>query len=144
MPTYIKTGFWDKIVGNNPQQAKAPKQWLNLDLLISKSRGYKVYSALLTQTGAGNDPTAIVLENTLGPITYQYSSVGRYIILSSSLFTTDKTFILIGNAISQNPGELINFRILDDSTIVIWSLDNTGSGADDILSNTPIEIRVYN
>jgi hypothetical protein len=142
MPTYIKTGFWDKIVGNNPQQAKAPKQWLNLDLLISKSRGYKVYSALLTQTN-GNDPTAIVLENTLGPITYQYSTVGRYSILSSSLFTTDKTFILIGNSVNLNPGELVNFGIGGDSSITLWSLDNTGSQSDDILLNTPIEIRVY-
>ena len=105
---------------------------------------YKVYTALLTQSGAGNDPTAIVLENTLGPITYQYSSVGRYIITSSGLFTTDKTFILIGNAIGQNPGELINFKIGGDSSITLWSRDNAGSGADDILLNTPIEIRVYN
>lgn len=30
MPTYIKTGFWDKKV-------KAPKEWLDLDLLISQN-----------------------------------------------------------------------------------------------------------
>lgn len=37
MPTFIKTGFWDKLINNNPQQAKAPKGWLNLDLLISQN-----------------------------------------------------------------------------------------------------------
>lgn len=34
MPTYVKTGFWDKVIGNNPQQAKAPKGWLNLDQFV--------------------------------------------------------------------------------------------------------------
>jgi hypothetical protein len=116
----------------------------NIEITGYEQKNYKVYSALLTQSGAGNDPTAIVLENTLGPITYLYSSVGRYDVLSSSLFTTDKTFVLIGNAIAGNPGELINFKISDDSTIIIWSLDSAGSQADDILLNTPIEIRVYN
>ncbi len=39
MPTYIKTGFWDKIIGNNPQQAKAPKGWLNLDYFVQTHGG---------------------------------------------------------------------------------------------------------
>ena len=30
MPTFIKTGFWDK-------KAKAPKEWLDLDVLISQN-----------------------------------------------------------------------------------------------------------
>lgn len=34
MPTFIKTGFWDKLISNNPQQAKAPKGWLNLDNFV--------------------------------------------------------------------------------------------------------------
>ena len=32
MPTFIKTGYWDKL-------SKAPKEYLNLDLLISQQAG---------------------------------------------------------------------------------------------------------
>ena len=35
MPTFIKTGFWDKMISNNPVQAKAPKGWLNLDQFVN-------------------------------------------------------------------------------------------------------------
>lgn len=142
MPTYIKTGFWDKIIGNNPQQAKAPKEWLNLELLISKSRGYKVYTALLTQENS-DAPTAVVLTDDFnGDFTYLYSSAGRYTINSaSSLFDPNKTFVLVGNTSAINPGELINFAVT--SNITLWSLDNTGAQANGVLLNTPIEIRIY-
>lgn len=39
MPTFIKTGFWDKWINNNPQQAKAPKGWLNLDQFVKANSG---------------------------------------------------------------------------------------------------------
>ena len=96
---------------------------------------------LVYNTGA---PVVTILENNVGNIWFEYSSVGRYVILSSSLFTTNKTFVLIGNAIGGNTGELVNFGIGGDSSIILWSLDNAGSQANGILSNTPIEIRVYN
>ena len=34
MPTFIKTGFWDKMISNNPAKAKAPIGWLNLDRFV--------------------------------------------------------------------------------------------------------------
>ena len=46
---------------------------------------YKVYTALLTQSGT-NAPVATVLENTLGEITFSYENQGIYNIVSSSLF----------------------------------------------------------
>lgn len=56
MPTYIKTGFWDKIIGNNPQQAKAPKGWLNLDYFVQTlipptPPGTNIYNSDGTLTG---------------------------------------------------------------------------------------------
>jgi hypothetical protein len=35
MPTFIKTGFWDKMISNNPAKAKAPIGWLNLDQFVN-------------------------------------------------------------------------------------------------------------
>ena len=56
MPTFIKTGFWDKLISNNPQQAKAPKGWLNLDqfvqtLIPPTPPGTNIYNSDGTLTG---------------------------------------------------------------------------------------------
>ena len=75
MPTFIKTGFWEKL-------SRAPKEYLNLDNLIQSlappapEPTYKVYTASLTQTGT-DAPVANVLENTIGDIVWTYSSDGR-------------------------------------------------------------------
>ena len=56
---------------------------------LPKSRtyesGYKVYTALINQVST-DPPTAIVLENTIGPIWWSYISTGKYQINSDRLF----------------------------------------------------------
>jgi hypothetical protein len=50
MPTFIKTGFWEKT-------KKGYREWLNLDQFVESkipSPTYKVFTALLTQSGGGN------------------------------------------------------------------------------------------
>ena len=102
-------------------------------------RPYKVYTALLTQTGT-NAPTAVVLENTLGgSITFGYTGVGTYSANSSSFFTTSKTSVILGGLGAYSSGSFI----LDNSTITLTTAvggvyDNGG------LINTFLEIRVYN
>jgi hypothetical protein len=102
-------------------------------------RPYKVYTALLTQTGT-NAPTAVVLENTLGgSITFGYTGVGTYSANSSSFFTTSKTSVILGGLGAYSSGSFI----LDNSTITLTTAvggvyDNGG------LTNTFLEIRVYN
>lgn len=59
--------------------------------------GYKVYSAVLTQTST-NAPVATVLQNTLGvDITWAYSGVGEYTASTSSALgisvTTAQCFV---------------------------------------------------
>ncbi len=69
MPTYIKTGFWDKIIGNNPQQAKAPKGWLNLDYFVQTHGGGGGGSITVN----GNTP---VTNLTIGPVASETYSNG--------------------------------------------------------------------
>jgi len=55
--------------------------------------GYKVYTALLTQTGT-DAPTAIILQNTLGGIpTFTYETVGDYKIILADKLTASKRTI---------------------------------------------------
>ena len=70
---------------------------------IENIRPYKVYTALLTQSGT-NAPVATVLENTLGiSITYSRNIAGIYILTpSSGTFNLNKTTVHIG----QQSGDL--------------------------------------
>lgn len=98
---------------------------------------YSVYTALLSQTGT-DAPVATVLENTLsGAIVWSYSSVGNYIGTLAGAFTANKTFILLGRGDSA--------AVTTNMTIYRNSADEIGVelSEDDILNNTPIEIRVY-
>lgn len=94
---------------------------------------------------AAGAPVVNVLENTLGDITWRYDSVGNYSGALFGQFTSDKTFM--NNQalhINQNTGP---FTIVadrgDDDTIYITTNPFMGSPSDDLLFNTPIEIRIY-
>lgn len=91
-------------------------------------------------------PVAIVLENTIGNIWFAYLESGAYNVVSDNLFVDNKTFI-----------NVTHFPAIDDVRIR-FSFRKTGSPGsinlatvkasevpeNDLLLNTPIEIRVYN
>jgi hypothetical protein len=113
----------------------------NLTGVIGSS--YKVYTALLTQTGT-TAPVATVLENTIGDIVWSYDSVGVYLVTSIGNFTENKTIIFMNgnNSIAYGIYPSIN-SIGNDITIETASISPLVY-SDGILYNTPIEIRVYN
>lgn len=114
---------------------------------------YKVYTALLTQTGT-SAPVATVLENTLGDIIWTIQGVGQYIGLSSGLFTLNKTFILINDnyssftipkplgKITLDPHPSVNTTLILQTGGTTSVLNN--GMLNGMLNNTQIEIRVYN
>lgn len=106
------------------------------------TRPYKVYTALLSQTGT-NDPTATILENTLGEaIVWTRSSVGAYVgTLTQSLFTDDKTAIILT---ASPTGIIINGRTESTSAISVGTMNIVGTYVDNSLVKTTVEIRVYN
>jgi hypothetical protein len=97
-------------------------------------------AALEYNTGA---PVATVLENTIGNVWFEYNNVGEYYVKSNVLFTTNKT-LAFGSF--YNPGPQIYFyinnSIINENEVFLQTGDPTS--ADGYLSNTPIEIRVYN
>jgi hypothetical protein len=107
---------------------------------------YKVYTALLTQSDTF-PPTAIVLENSLGVVTYSYLGVGQYQINCTGCFTNDKTFILFGSA---NDGDLGTPKYIfgggrntiNNLQIAVINTDGVGT-ENSTLNKTSIEIRVY-
>jgi hypothetical protein len=106
---------------------------------VGDLRGYKVYSALLTQTGS-DAPVATVLENNTGKdFTWQYDSTGNYYV--SDTFDISKTTYFLSSVLGAQP-YFIGGQI-SSSSISITTTDFSSS-SDGLLSNTPIEIRIYN
>ena len=104
---------------------------------------YKVYTALLTQSGT-DAPVATVLENTLGgDIVWSRGGEGYYIATSSGLFTIDKTVVFIEP--SSNLAITGYFQVNNKTinTVEIATVVTIGT-ADNGLYKTSIEIRVYN
>jgi len=111
---------------------------------VKAIRPYKVYSALVNQTGT-SAPTVTVLENTLGgtPV-FSYVAPGFYFVTLSGAFPATKTHLSItpssttGNyAILRNTDDVIVIRTQDNGTMPF-------TDADGKLFNNSIEIRVYN
>jgi hypothetical protein len=93
-------------------------------------------------------PIVTVLENTIGNIWFTYDIVGNYSINSNSLFTNNKiiAFITFNNCCStgltDKPFLAINSSSNVDYVNISSALD--GIDSDNVIQNTPIEIRVYN
>jgi hypothetical protein len=90
-------------------------------------------------------PEVTVLENTIGNIWFTYNSIGDFNVCSDSLFTTNKSVIFISSSTADNSSaeEIVKAKIYDVNSMNILSFA-TSLSSDSILSNTPIEIRVYN
>jgi len=111
---------------------------------IAPQSTYKVYTALLSQTG-GTAPTSIVLENTIGSITFNRISPGFYEVLSNNLFVLGQMYLFLGNG----NGGISQITENTTSSIHMVTRDITSDtpfipAVDDLLENTTIEIRIYN
>lgn len=110
----------------------------------------KVYRALLTQSG-GADPTAIVLENSLGgTVVWAYVNSGEYTATLTGAFTASKTFVVMGSSFQMPNGTVTTFRSQWASanaiTLYTHSLDVPGASValtDSLLGDTEITILVY-
>jgi len=142
--------FVETIVGpQGPQGEVGPQGPPGQDV---DSRPYKVYTALLTQSGT-NAPVATVLENTLGEITWTRGSFGQYTGNSSEILTLNKTLVFITDNYNcfSIPKPLSKITLEPHpsvDTILVLQTGGTSSEIhngllDDMLLNTPIEIRVY-
>lgn len=92
-------------------------------------------------TGA---PVVTVLENTIGNVWFTYGNVGNYNVNSDGLFIENKQYLLPYTYYNDNGTfEGVQLSYNNNSSIYIFS-QLAGVGANDMLSKTPIEIRVYN
>lgn len=128
---------------------ETPAVWIaktdeTLELL--STRPYKVYTALLNQSGTAA-PTALVLENTLGGSpSLTRGAVGDYSITLNGAFTSNKTTVLVGTVGNGDHSATYssNAYVTSNNQIRIATFDlDTLLLVDDCLLNTFVEIRVY-
>ena len=118
-------------------------QIATLDYVQANARPYKVYTALLSQTGT-NAPTATVLENTLGgTVVWGRSNAGFYTGTLTNAFPSGKTFYPPSSITWVNENVRIYNYISNTSQIRVDTYF-LSANSDGILNNNTIEIRVYN
>jgi len=159
-PNYDDLTYVQKIYVDNNFLPK-PTEGTNGQVLTTDGAGtytwedkrpYKVYTALLTQSGT-DAPVATVLENTLGGnVTYTRAQAGNYGIVSNNLFgTVDKCIIFLGS--NKDPvfvggsNSRVITRYSDPSSIQLYSLNlNLDEFLEEFgsIRRLSIEIRVYN
>lgn len=107
-------------------------------------RPYKVYTALLTQTGT-NAPVATVIENTLGQtVTPLYQEQGIYALtVPNDQFLSNKLICFISNGIPNSALGAITITRATNKIVRIYLFDAVGNPIDGELNKASIEIRVY-
>jgi hypothetical protein len=131
----------------------------DLALNNNNNNNYLVYTALVTQTGTGSTPSATVLQNTIGDLTWEYVSPGLYELKSDSAFVAGKTFL--NNQVFHLNGSLFEFDPNDPNVIPFYFAFLTRTDintiqlavnffflgpetpADGLLTNHSLEVRVY-
>lgn len=112
------------------------------------TRPYKVYRALINQTGTG-DPTVVVYENTTGAnFSFTRDDVGEYFLEitgDTSAFPppspSDVTIAFYN--VSQNI--LISGQFDNETEVVLSSIvSSTGVPTDGVITNVIVEIKSYN
>ena len=100
---------------------------------------YKVYVALISDNNTQN-PTVIILENTIGEIVWTRPLTGLYRGTLNNAFTSNKVFISVvqGSSTSHLSG-----HSPDSSAVLIGSMAPYVNEFDNSVLNASIEIRIY-
>lgn len=115
-----------------------------VDGAIPDSRPYKVYTALLSQSGT-DAPTAVVLENTLGAVpVWSRTEAGTYRVTLTNGFTITKTTVdaFLYRSSALNFIDTITVEKISNSVVEFLTFASFGSARDG--SSFQVEIRVYN
>lgn len=111
------------------------------DWIPSSGLPYSSYTAILSQAGVAA-PTASILANSIGTVTFGYTTVGQYTINSSALFTSGKTaiFLTMGGSTYDDAFAIVKRVSSSQYQLLVTAV---GAGFNNVWSDLSIEIRVY-
>ena len=100
----------------------------------------QTYVALLTQSGTAA-PSAVVLADNIGAITWSRTAVGLYKGTPTTPFDSLNTFVIIGNV---EHDYLASAYVNSDGDIVVYTTKTQNHAhTDSKLRNSPLEVRIY-
>jgi hypothetical protein len=106
------------------------------------STKYKIFVALVTQTGE-SAPTMNILENTLSGIpVFSYIGVGEYQLILNGEFLNNKTIVLTKLLVGLGFSNSYLAERINDNVIGLKSY-NVSTLSNNILNKSYLEIRVY-
>jgi hypothetical protein len=103
---------------------------------------YRVYTALINQTGTAAPFVNSVLENTLGgTVTFEYTNPGLYYAVLTGEFTANKTTAMLWGGTGA---QLFKAAPISFDRVLLVTYNTSGVPANDQMGITTLEIRVYN
>jgi hypothetical protein len=100
----------------------------------------QTYVALLSQSGT-TAPDAAVLATNIGGITWTRTAKGNYLGTMATPLSVTNTFVIIGNVEHDH---LTSCFVNTDGNIVVQTTNTQNHQHDDnVLRNSPIEVRIY-
>ena len=107
---------------------------------------YRVFTAIISQSGTSNPTVVAVLQNTIGTITITRNAQGVYYFESpsfNSFSSNNKVFVSVTNGQSTT-GLYASQYVPPISTVQIITFNTSNTATDGLLSNACLEIRLYN
>jgi len=116
---------------------------LNIPNYTQEPLGYRMYNALITQTGT-NAPTALVLGDDInGTIAFARTGVGVYTCTITGVDTFSNAYYsLTDNRFSLADGNYMVINRTSPSVLTITTFKNS-LASDVLLSGTPLEIKIF-
>lgn len=104
----------------------------------------KVYSAVISQSGASAPSIDRLLKDDLTTVFFKRGGTGTYSIESNAKFTVGKTEVLFGPQLFVDNGCVFGFRFISNSLIELYTY-KTGEAAlrDEIMRECTIKVTVY-
>lgn len=134
----------DKLIGTDTDGViqNATKNF-TVQELSNFIKPYKVYTALLTQTGT-SAPVATILENTLGAVpVWSYQGVGNYVLTLAGAFLSGKVVMFLNNdrsnsiyAIYRTSNNTLEIEIKITDSVPFVPTNS-------LLTQASLEIRIY-
>lgn len=115
-----------------------------LQKIIKRINSVIVYTVFLTQENE-NAPTASVLQNEIGNLTWQRTSAGVYTITSNkNVFKAGKTTPESESYIDGNDNKYVVERTSENViTLTTYDADDLETPADNVLDNQFFNIEIY-
>lgn len=139
----------DLLIGTDVEHNDTTMNFKISDVLAlagAASLPYKSYVCLLNQVIEGTDPEATVIYNNIGTVTWTWNESGIYSATTAGLFTEFKTvgFCQVSCETGVPLWQTIQYNGKDPNNGVILVQFDVNGTYIDVLTDTMVEIRVYN